>query len=144
YKKGNIVHIDLVQWATQCPWSAVPKEAKEKLFEKSIRLFAALLNYRRFKAVFINGSGAFEAFYRYLPNIPNYYTINLDKLTAAKTAPCLYLCRYNETPVIGWNYFIGDDGKPGQLSEEADVKTFAALVNAKTKEKDIQEYIKIT
>ncbi len=80
YYARTACHLDLVQWATERPWSRLPPLARQTLLHQDAPFLATLLQNGRFDYVLLNGAAVIREFERTilgrsLPIIPPALTV---------------------------------------------------------------------
>jgi len=106
YFDGSCVNLDIIQWATTPKWSGLSEDIREKHLNKDIHFLKYLLNNKDFKIIFLNGKSVVdtisEKFKLKLDEKKISYKNNKGKDKIIK----IYLGKYNEAKVIGWNLYF--------------------------------------
>jgi hypothetical protein len=103
YLGGNIVHLDIVPWATDPDWGKLPQKAQEGLeqFCQDREYFRILFGAKQFKYVFLNGTTVREVFTK-----TGTYHLTESSVDYTVSEPC-YFGNEGGVNIIGWNTFIG-------------------------------------
>jgi hypothetical protein len=62
YYAGSACHLDLVQWATDPTWAALPRAAREELVAADVDFLRQQLEEERIELLLLNGRGVIRAF----------------------------------------------------------------------------------
>jgi hypothetical protein len=136
YLGGDIVHLDIVPWATDPNWGDLRgKDKRDELLKSGREYFRGLLRAKKFRYIFLNGKIVSDTLTKKGKTASDALsdvftktgTFDLAKITANYTAT--ESCRFGDAGgqnIIGWNTFIGKQAKNLKNMSAAIAKRYAA------------------
>lgn len=101
YYQESVVHLDLVQWATNPFWSGLDNKTKSVLLQNDLPFLEKLLT-KKFEYIFLNGRTVLE-------NVQKHLGVSLhvnDKVLMNGAVHTLYNGNYGDSVVIGWSPYL--------------------------------------
>jgi hypothetical protein len=109
YYKGDVVHLDIVQWATSPTWDGLNRALQNKLINNDKGFLVKILNEKKFKFIFLNGLTTMNTVINNVPIVlTTDKTIVFDNIKRR-----IVFGTYQESIVIGWSVYLQSAGLPG-------------------------------